>query len=94
MKKVAYLAIDVHARNCVLGHLDFDGTFLGNRRFPTSEHHIIQALKAVKAKEKYVALEESNLAYWAACCQLLAASFIFAMPSALHRRASSLGRPE
>jgi len=46
--------------------MDFDGTFLGNRRFPTSEHHIIHALKAVKAKEKYLELEESNLAYWAA----------------------------
>jgi transposase len=66
MKKVAYLAIDVHAGHCVLGHMAFDGTFIGNRRFPTSEQHIIEALKAIKAKEKYLALEESNLAYWAA----------------------------
>ena len=66
MKKVAYLAIDVHAGHCVLGHMDVDGTFLGIRRFPTSERHIIKALKAVKAKEKYLALEESNLAYWVA----------------------------
>ncbi len=66
MKKVAYLAMDVHAGHCVLGHMDFDGTFIGNRRFPTSEQHIIEALTAVKAKEKYLALEESNLAYWAA----------------------------
>ena len=66
MKKVAYLAIDVHARHCVLGHMDFDGTFVGNRTFYTSEQNIIEALKAIKAKEKYLALEESNLAYWAA----------------------------
>jgi hypothetical protein len=66
MKKVAYLAIDVHAGHCVLGHMAFDGTFIGNRRFPTSEQHIIEALEAIKAKEKYLALEESNLAYWAA----------------------------
>lgn len=66
MKKVAYLAIDVHVGHCVLGHMDFDGTFLGNSRFPTSERHIIEAIKAVKAKKKYLALEESNLAYWAA----------------------------
>jgi transposase len=46
--------------------MDVNGTFIGNRRFPTSEHHIIQAIKAVKAKEKYLALEESNLAYWVA----------------------------
>jgi transposase len=66
MTKIAYLAIDVHARHCVLGHMDCNGTFMGNKTFPTSEQHIIEAIKGVKAKEKYLALEESNLAYWAA----------------------------
>jgi transposase len=66
MKKIAYLGIDVHAKNCVLGHMDFDGNFLGNRTFPTSEQNIIEALKAIEANEKYLALEEGNLAYWAA----------------------------
>jgi hypothetical protein len=27
MKKIAYLGIDVHAGNCVLGHMDFNGTY-------------------------------------------------------------------
>ena len=66
MRKIAYLAIDVHARRSVLGHMDFSGTFIGNKTFPTSEQNIIEALQAIKAKEKYLALEESNLAYWAA----------------------------
>ena len=66
MKKIAYLGIDVHAANCVLGRMDFEGTFLGNQTFPTSEKNIIAALDAVKAKEKYLVLEESNLAYWVA----------------------------
>lgn len=66
MRKIAYLAIDVHARRCVLGHMDFNGIFVGNKTFPTSEQNIIEALEAIKAKEKYLALEESNLAYWAA----------------------------
>ena len=66
MKKIAYLAIDVHAKHCVLGHMDFNGTFIENKTFPTSEQDIIEALKAIKAKEKYLALEESNLAYWVA----------------------------
>ena len=26
MKKVAYLAMDVHARSCTLGHMDDDGS--------------------------------------------------------------------
>jgi transposase len=46
--------------------MDCNGTFIGNKTFPTSEQHIIEALKAITAKEKYLALEESNLAYWAA----------------------------
>jgi transposase len=66
MKKVAYLAMDVHAAHCVLGHMGPDGTFLGNKTFATSEGNIIDALKAIQAKEKYLALEESNLAYWVA----------------------------
>ena len=66
MKKIAYLAMDVHANNCVLGEMDYNGTFRGNQVFPTSEKNIIEALKVIKAKEKYLTLEESNLAYWAA----------------------------
>ena len=66
MKKIAYLGIDVHAGHCVLGQMDYKGNFIGNKTFPTSEQNIIEALKAIKAKEKYLALEESNLAYWAA----------------------------
>ena len=66
MKKVAYLGMDVHAKHCVLGHMDSNGNFLGNMTFPTSEQNIIEALKAINAKEKYLAMEEGNLAYWVA----------------------------
>ena len=66
MKKIAFLAMDVHARNCVLGHMSPDGTFIGNKSFPTSEKNIVRALKEIPAKEKYLAVEESNLAYWVA----------------------------
>jgi transposase len=66
MRKIAYLAMDIHANHCVLGEMDFDGTFRGNHTFSTSEKNIIKALENIKAKEKYLTLEESNLAYWAA----------------------------
>lgn len=66
MRKIAYLGMDVHARNCVLGDMDYNGNFKGNRTFQTSEQNIINALKAVNAKSKYLTLEESNLTYWAA----------------------------
>jgi hypothetical protein len=42
------------------------GTLKGTKRSPNPEQNIIKALKAVEAKEKYLALEESNLTYWAA----------------------------
>jgi transposase len=58
--------MDVHANHSVLGEMDFNGNFRGNQDFPTSEQNIINALEAIKAKEKYLTLEESNLAYWAA----------------------------
>jgi len=66
MRKIAYLAIDVHASNSVLGEMESDGHFRGNQSFTTSEKNIIDTLKAVKAKEKYLTIEEGPLTYWAA----------------------------
>jgi transposase len=63
---LAYLALDVHARNCVLGIMDDSGQFRGNRNFSTCENNIIDALKAVKAKTKYLAIEETTITRWAA----------------------------
>ena len=66
MRKIAYLSMDVHARNCVLGDMDANGKFLGNRSFITCENNIIDALKAVKAKRKYLVIEAGPLANWVA----------------------------
>ena len=66
MRKIAYLAIDAHANQCVLGDMDDDGNFRGNQDFPTTEQNIIKALENIRAKEKYLTVEESNLAYWVA----------------------------
>jgi len=66
MKKIAYLGMDVHAKHCTVGQMDVNGDFSGYTEFPTSEQNIIDALKAVKAKEKYLAVEEGTLTYWVA----------------------------
>ncbi|MBT8370271.1 MAG: transposase [Deltaproteobacteria bacterium] len=66
MRKIAYLAIDVHARNIVLGDMDANGKFRGNRGFATCENNIIKALKTVKAKTKYLIIEAGPLANWVA----------------------------
>ena len=54
MRKIAYLGMDVHARNCVLGDMDDSGTFRGNILFSTSENNIIKALQSVNAKNKFL----------------------------------------
>ena len=66
MRKIAYLAMDVHSKHCVLGDMDYRGRFKGTQTFATSENNIIKALKGVKATKKYLTLEEGNLAYWVA----------------------------
>jgi len=66
MKKVAYLAMDLHANNCTVGQMDDDGSFVGNIEFPTSENNIINGLKSIKAKEKHLTIEAGALTYWAA----------------------------
>jgi transposase len=66
MRKIAYLSMDVHARNSVLGDMDGDGKFLGNRPFITCENGIIKALKAIKAKSKYLVIEAGPMSNWVA----------------------------
>ena len=66
MRKIAYLAMDLHARNFTLGEMDGKGRFIGNREFRTSEKNIIQALKTVNAKHKLLTIEEGPLTYWTA----------------------------
>ena len=66
MRKIAYLAMDLHARNFTLGEMDVKGRFIGNREFRTNEKNIIQALESVNAKHKLLTIEEGPLTYWAA----------------------------
>ncbi len=66
MRKIAYLAMDLHARHFTLGQMDAEGEFLGTQEFTTSEKHIIHSLKSVNAKHKYLTIEEGTLTYWAA----------------------------
>jgi len=66
MRKIAYLSMDVHARKSVLGEMDGNGKFLGNRPFITRETAIIKALKAIKAKTKYLVIEAGPMSNWVA----------------------------
>lgn len=62
----AYLALDVHARRSVLGHMNSDGKYLGSIRFPTSEAELIPRVANIEAGSKKLAVEEGPLAQWVA----------------------------
>ena len=65
LKKV-YLAIDAHARNCVLGCMNSSGEFLGSWRFATCEKELIKHICNIESAKKLLAIEEGPLSYWIA----------------------------
>jgi len=66
MQKIAYLAMDLHAKNFTLGKMDEQGSFKGTIDLQTTENNIVTALQSVKAKIKYLTIEQGPLTYWAA----------------------------
>jgi len=62
----AYLGLDLHATTSTLGIMASDGTYLGHHHFPTAESELIPHIVAIDASIKRLALEEGNLARWAA----------------------------
>lgn len=63
---IAWLGLDAHSKNCVLGQLDDHGTEINWWRFPTLPRKLIEQLQAIPATDKRLMLEESNLARWLA----------------------------
>ena len=64
-----YLALDVHARHCVLGAMREDGAWLGEERVPTSAEALRELLAKVQAPEKWLTFEEGGMSLW--LCDLL-----------------------
>jgi transposase len=62
----AYMAIDAHARRCVLGVMDESGRYRDDWQFPTTESELIRHVMSIKAPHKRLAIEEGPLAYWIA----------------------------
>jgi len=61
---IAWLGLDAHSKNCVLGQLDDHGAEIKWWRFPTQPQQLLQHLQAIPAADKRLMLEESNLARW------------------------------
>jgi hypothetical protein len=59
-----YLALDVHARHCVLGVMREDGTWIGEERCATTAEALTELLSRIQAKECWLTFEEGNMALW------------------------------
>jgi uncharacterized phage-associated protein len=64
--KLVYLAIDSHARHCVLGCMNSRGEFLRTWSFVTCETQLIKHIEGIDARHKILAIEEGPLAFWIA----------------------------
>jgi len=61
---IAWLGLDAHSKNCVLGQLDDQGREVQWWKFPTQPEKLIAQIQAIPATDKRLMLEESNLARW------------------------------
>src|SRR5271170_210260 len=61
---IAWLGLDAHSKNCVLGHLDDHGTEIKWWQFATQPRLLLQHVQNIPATDKRLMLEESNLARW------------------------------
>ena len=65
-QRKVYLAIDAHARHCVLGCMDAQGHFERSWRFTTCEQELIRHVEQIQAGKKILAIEEGTLTNWIA----------------------------
>ena len=63
---IAWLGLDAHSKNCVLGQLDDHGTEIKWwGPFPTKPEQLVQHIQGhPRHREALLMLEESNLARW------------------------------
>ncbi len=59
-----YVGIDLHSATSVLGVMKTDGSWLGDKRFPTNGRHLVAHLMDVPARRKHVVIEECPMAQW------------------------------
>lgn len=67
MKDSIYAAIDLHSKSSTLGCMSPDGTYHGDHTFATTEGNLISHVKGINARKRYLVIEQSNQAHWAAC---------------------------
>lgn len=65
MKKITYIAIDLHSKHSVIGYMDAQGTYLGHQRFCTTASNLVQGVVGIPGECKYLTIEQGNMAFWA-----------------------------
>lgn len=66
MREAVYLGLDAHTLTCVLAATDSSGYQISAKEFSTSETALIHHVVEIRARHKYLAVEESSLAGWIA----------------------------
>ena len=66
MRKAVYLGLDANTRTCVLAATDSSGYQISSKGFSASETGLIHHVVEIRARHKYLAVEESSLAGWIA----------------------------
>lgn len=64
--KQVYIAIDLHSKHSVIGCMNQQGQYIGHQQVATTAVNLINQVSAIPAECKWLTLEQSNMAFWAA----------------------------
>lgn len=64
--KKIYIAIDLHSKHSMIGHMNRKGQYLGQQQVPTTAVNLINRVAAIPADCKHLTIEQGNMAFWAA----------------------------
>ena len=64
--KKIYIAIDLHSKHSMIGHMNQQGQYLGQQQVPTTAVNLVNRVAAIPADCKHLTIEQGNMAFWAA----------------------------
>lgn len=64
--KQVYIAIDLHSNRSLIGFMNKQGEYIGQQQVQTTAVNLINQVTAIPAESKWLTLEQSNMAFWAA----------------------------
>lgn len=64
--KKIYIAIDLHSKHSMIGHMNQKGQYLGQRQVPATAVNLINQVAAIPGDCKHLTIEQGNMAFWAA----------------------------